>query len=125
MIARCGYVRLGAAVPEVRAAAVGDNVRSMLALARQAGAAEVEGEAKAATSTFDKLVAEARTLLADKKYQDALAKLQAGLQMPALDEGQKSTLEKLIEQAKAALKTGVAKDVQDKAADLLKGVGGK
>jgi NAD+ synthase (glutamine-hydrolysing) len=39
MIARFGYVRLGAAVPEVQAAAVGDNVRSMLGLARQAGAA--------------------------------------------------------------------------------------
>jgi NAD+ synthase (glutamine-hydrolysing) len=39
MIARFGYVRLGAAVPEVRAAAVGDNVTSMLALAAQADAA--------------------------------------------------------------------------------------
>lgn len=39
MIASFGYVRLGAAVPEVRAAAVSDNVSSMLALARQATAA--------------------------------------------------------------------------------------
>jgi NAD+ synthase (glutamine-hydrolysing) len=39
MIASFGYVRLGAAVPEVRAAAVARNVDSMLALAREAAAA--------------------------------------------------------------------------------------
>jgi len=88
-------------------------------------AAKVEAAVPAATSAFDKLVAEAKTLIADKKYADALTKLQAGLAQPALDATQKSTLQKLIDQVKAALTTGAAKDAKDKASNLLKGVGGK
>jgi hypothetical protein len=89
-----------------------------------AAAAQVAAEVKTTTSTFDKLVADAQKLIADKKYQDALTKLQAGLQQPALDAAQKSTLQKLIDQVKAALAGGAA-DVKAKADSLLKGVGGK
>lgn len=91
----------------------------------EAVAAKVETETKAAVSAFDKLVDEAKTLVADKKYQDALTKLQAGLLQPNLDATQKSTLQKLIDQVKAALASDAAKGVKDKASNLLKGVGGK
>jgi predicted negative regulator of RcsB-dependent stress response len=88
------------------------------------GAAEkVEGEVKATQSAFDAMVAEAKALIEGKKYQDALAKLQAGLAMPALSEEQKSILQKLIEQAKAALAGSTVQDAQKAAGNLLKGAG--
>lgn len=86
---------------------------------------KAEGELKAAQTTFDALVADAKALIDGKKYQDALTKLQAGLATPNLTGEQKSTLQKLIDQAKAALAGNVTQDAQKAAGDLLKGLGGK
>lgn len=112
-----------AAAKETKAEAVKAVEKTETAV--KAEAPKAEAAVKATTSAFDKLVADAQALITDKKYADALAKLQAGLTQPGIDAAQKSTLQKLIDQAKAALAGGAAKDAEKKAGDLLKGVGGK
>jgi hypothetical protein len=112
-----------AAVPAVTTPAAPEAEKAQAAV--ETGVAKAGAAATAATSAFDKLVTEAKALIADKKYQDALTKLQGGLQHPALDAAQKSTLQKLLDQVKAALATDAGKAVQEKAGNLLKGVGGQ
>ena len=91
----------------------------------KAAGEKVEGALTSAQSSFDALLAEAKTLIEGKKYQDAIGKLQAGLKSPDLTADQKSLLQKLIEQATAALAGTGAEDAQKAAGDLLKGLGGK